>query len=307
MKICRITTIFVPPWKGLGPGPYELSLAQHNLGDNVSVITKYTVGCSEFDKTQPFKIMRIKAKRDLYFCLKAAILFFKLNLKCRFDVIHSHGYSALFLLVLSRFKLLKTPIVSSVHIVRKAQYKAISKMELNKNVNLFIDNPNNRIDIKPEGLKNRKTLFFEKLYFKYSDALAPVNAGLVKEINQEYDIHDNIYPVLNGVNTEIFDKSVKDDFRERGSLIFVGMHNGRKGEFDLINAIKELQNRNVHVMLTIVGEGPFKQTLIKLVQLLEMNEYIEFVDNVSHSKLVDYLYKHEIFVLPSLANSFKNF
>ena len=43
MNIIRISTVFVPPWRGLGPGPFELSNAQVETGVKLTVITKHKI------------------------------------------------------------------------------------------------------------------------------------------------------------------------------------------------------------------------------------------------------------------------
>ena len=35
LNILRISSTFVPPWRGLGPGPFELTNAQHEIGHSV--------------------------------------------------------------------------------------------------------------------------------------------------------------------------------------------------------------------------------------------------------------------------------
>ena len=100
MRICRISAKFVPPWSGLGPGPYELSRAQAELGHDVTVITMATPDSETIDRNAPFGIHRIHSRRQFTFSCRAAGMFYRLHRRQPFDIIHSHGESAFFLMVL---------------------------------------------------------------------------------------------------------------------------------------------------------------------------------------------------------------
>jgi len=67
MRICRITSAFVPPWSGLGPGPYDLSQAQAAQGHMVTVITRQAQNSPEIDRKAEFEIYRIESSRNLSF------------------------------------------------------------------------------------------------------------------------------------------------------------------------------------------------------------------------------------------------
>jgi hypothetical protein len=202
LKICRITSAFPPPWEGLGPGPYELSLAQAKSGHDLTVITKYSSGCESLDKAAPFKICRIKVKINLIFSLLAAIKFLVFHLKEKFDVVHSHGDSAIALILLKRIFFFRAPIVTSVHIARKAQYKTIQKADIYKIPREILGKE--EIEMLPSIVSNKKALCLENIYINLSDSLAAVSEGLRMDIKNEYSISDNVSVVLNGVNTTNF-------------------------------------------------------------------------------------------------------
>lgn len=139
----------MPPWRGLGPGPFELSNAQYELGHNITVITKYYKDCEAFDMKIPYQIIRIKSRFDLIFSFKAMILYFYLRNKKQFDIIHNHGFSALWLILIKKIFDLKTPLVSSVHIVRMAQFFNVKKVD-------FLDLSWKKIMSFVKNLKNLK-------------------------------------------------------------------------------------------------------------------------------------------------------
>ncbi len=306
MRICRITSVFVPPWTGLGPGPFELSAMQADLGHNVTVITKYTNGCESLDPKTQFKIYRIKTKRNLPFSLLAAIKFLSLHRKNRFDIVHSHGESGLVLLLLRPLLRLEIPILSSVHIVRKAQYKTINKARIREQLVNYADRKTaekitgNRFD--------RKELFYEKLYFRLSDALAAVNKSVAEQIEEEYGIVKNVNVIFNGVNIDKFfnDKScyeravkIKSSMCCKYLLLFVGVLNGRKGELDLIKAMHQVVCRYNDTTLMIVGDGPTKQIALDMVEKLQLRKYVKFIANMEQTELKKYYLAGDLFILPS--------
>ena len=141
LNILRISSTFVPPWRGLGPGPFELTNAQHEIGYNVTVITKHSSGCEAFDASLPYEVIRVKSSYDLIFSFKAMVLYFKMRNNKPIDVIHNHGFSALWLILFKKILGIKTPIVSSVHIVRIAQFFNLNRVDFSdlswKNNNVF--------------------------------------------------------------------------------------------------------------------------------------------------------------------------
>jgi len=298
--------VFVPPWSGLGPGPYELSLAQVRSGHDVTVITRYVHGCEAVDSGVPFEIYRIKTNHDLTFSVLAAMRFFSLHLENRFDVIHNHGPSAIALLLLRKLLFVRLPIVSSVHIVRKVQYKALMRAQIHRKMARYMDHKESE-EMAPYAY-DRKGLVYEKLYFSLSDALAPVSEGLSEEIKREYGISARVYPVFNGVNLSSFGhgRGNKKNATQIKTLIgcgklllFVGGLNGRKGEFDLIEAMQKVASEDGDIRLLIIGSGTAKKVAVRAVRKLSLEGHIQFVENMPHEELQKYYSASDLFVLPS--------
>lgn len=298
MKILRISSTFVPPWRGLGPGPFELTNAQVKLGHEVIVITKYSEGCLDFDRDLPYKVIRIRCRFDLQFSLKASILAWRLKQRFHYQVIHNHGFSALFTLFFQKIRLIRAPIISSVHIVRIAQFFNVN------NVDYTNDQWKNDSEIKMKFIDYKKkysrTLFFEKIYFRYSKLLLTVSDSLTQEIVYFYKRHAPIFPVYNGVNEEIFKSSNPSRTnKDKGfiNFIFVGVLNERKGENDLIRACSKIKDKNFKI--EIVGDGPNRESLMTRIKKLQLEDRIKLIKNLPHSELVDHLIKSDVFVLPS--------
>ncbi len=304
MRICRITSEFVPPWRGLGPGPFELSVAQNDFGHEITVITKYKQGCEFFDKKNNFKIYRIRAKYNLVFSLIAAIKFIFLHMTKRFDLVHSHGESGLFLLFLKRVLRLKIPVISSVHIVRKAQYKILNEVGIHEQLNHFISKET------PGRLAKicRRGLIYEKLYLNLSDALAVVDKSVAEQIEEGYGITKNINVISNGVNTDKFAtnrsnseqiEKIKNSMHCKYLLLFIGSLSGRKGEFDLIKTLQQIDNSCKGIKLLIIGDGPAKKNLVWQLEELNIRDKVKLIANVEPAELKRYYLASDLFVLPS--------
>jgi glycosyltransferase involved in cell wall biosynthesis len=281
-------------------------LAQAQSGHDLTVITKYSRGCESLDKAAPFKICRIKAKKNLIFSLLAAIKFLVFHLKEKFDVVHNHGDSAIALILLKRIFFFRAPIVTSVHIARKAQYKVIQKADIYKIPREILGKE--EIKMLPSIVSNKKEICLENIYINLSDSLAAVSEGLRMDIKNEYSISDNVSVVLNGVNTTNFCNSNgknDEDLRQKLSInckyiiLFVGVLNGRKGEFTLIKAMDKVVSKYHDANLLIIGDGPTKKTSMKIVESLNLEDNIIFIPNVVHNEMENYYKASDLFVLPS--------
>ncbi len=308
LKICRITSSFPPPWEGLAPGPYELSLAQAKSGHDLTVITKYSSGCESLDEAAPFKICRIKVKGNLIFSLLAAIKFIELYLKERYEIVHGHGDTAIALvfIIIKRLFFLKVPVVTAVHIVRKAQCKRIRKADIFKLPREVLGEAVTRI--LPSTRVDKKIIFFEKIYLKLSDRLAVVSKGLLEDLKTEYGITDKIFVIQNGVNINHFLKGNRDSkmhFKQKLDidckylLFFIGVLNGRKGEFDLIKTMVEVVSENADVNLLIIGNGPTTEIAEKMIKSLHLEKNIKIIPRVKHSEIKMYYMASDLFILPS--------
>lgn len=85
----------------------------------------------------------------------------------------------------------------------------------------------------------------------------------------------------------------------RPVIISVGRLVHRKGQDQLINALPEIKKSIPDVILLIVGEGPHRHELDKLVIKHKMEESVKFVGRVSYQDLPKYLSTSDVFAMPS--------
>jgi glycosyltransferase involved in cell wall biosynthesis len=288
--ICRITDSFPPPWSGLNPGPYELSLAQIAQGHLVHVITKKTKD-KIIDSSMDLDVHRVWGK-SIFFEFSILLKFILLNKRFSFDVLHFHGSVGVILASIVRIWFPKIVISRSIHCVRKSQYKKS-----------LVDRD------KFYHLKKCLELFMERRALKNSDILLPVGKNLEDEIVSLWGIdRENCVTIGNGVNLDRFQQS-KSKFELRQAyeidsntlvLLFVGSLNKRKNENLLIEIFESLQSHNVDVTLIIIGDGINRKSLISSAEENSKDsQKIIFIKNVHYDAISDYFSLADIFVFPS--------
>jgi glycosyltransferase involved in cell wall biosynthesis len=83
-------------------------------------------------------------------------------------------------------------------------------------------------------------------------------------------------------------------------LIFVGRLVSDKGVDILLKALAMVRERGLHPVLTIVGDGPEREPLEKLVLELRLKEQVTFSGTQSQREVADLLRQHAILVVPSV-------
>jgi len=87
---------------------------------------------------------------------------------------------------------------------------------------------------------------------------------------------------------------------ERSGLIFIGNLVEIKGLAFLIEAMAMLVARYPELRLTVVGDGPERQTLVALTERLQLQDNVCFVGSVPNTQLPDLLRAASVAVMPSL-------
>ncbi len=85
----------------------------------------------------------------------------------------------------------------------------------------------------------------------------------------------------------------------RPVIISVGRLVHRKGQDKLITALPEIKKFIPDVLLLIVGEGPHRQELDKLVEKYNLKDSVKFVGRISYKDLPKYLSTCDVFAMPS--------
>ena len=87
-------------------------------------------------------------------------------------------------------------------------------------------------------------------------------------------------------------------------IVSVGRLVHRKGQDKLIEAMPLILKSEPEAILLLVGEGPYKEHLAKLVHTLKIEESVRFVGRLQYQDLPRYLRVGDIFAMPSRSRFF---
>lgn len=86
---------------------------------------------------------------------------------------------------------------------------------------------------------------------------------------------------------------------EKKVIVSVGRLVHRKGQDSLISALPQILQRHSQTHILMVGEGPYRDHLEKLVAKLNVKDAITFIGRIPHSDLPAYISAGDIFAMPS--------
>jgi glycosyltransferase involved in cell wall biosynthesis len=156
------------------------------------------------------------------------------------------------------------------------------------------------------GLKNKYLKYLIRWALNNSDFINPVshpikNKILKMNINKSIPIR-----VLSmGVETEKFykekeNKSLKNEYKLKKYLLFVGRLSEKKGVRYLIKAIPLILKKYPQIKLLIIGEGKEKNRLISLSNKLNIGKNVIFAGNIPNNELLKFYSGAEMFIGPSI-------
>jgi len=117
---------------------------------------------------------------------------------------------------------------------------------------------------------------------------------------------DAMVKIAPGIDTEHFapQASAEDlraslGLRDKKVIVSVGRLVHRKGQDSLIAALPEILQRHPLAHILMVGEGPYRDHLEKLVKDLKLEGAISFIGRIQHADLPRYISVGDIFAMPS--------
>jgi phosphatidylinositol alpha-1,6-mannosyltransferase len=108
-----------------------------------------------------------------------------------------------------------------------------------------------------------------------------------------------------GIDTEHFSPRNSKELRESLNLaekkviVCVARLVHRKGQDRLIEAMPEILSSVPNAHLLIVGEGPYRQHLVKRVNQLKIKDDVTFVGRIGYEQLPEYICVGDLFAMPS--------
>lgn len=204
----------------------------------------------------------------------------KIHKKFKFDIIHSHvalpdGYAGM--LIAKKYK---KPLIVTIH--GQDLQQTISK---NKECKRRI----------------KEVINFSKKTIVVSDKLKRIG-------NKELNIGPKkLITIPNGINVEDMFNGKSDLIEKyKGKKIILSVSNliKIKGIDYNLKAIAELKKKYPEIIYLIVGDGSEKENLENLTKELKMQDYVKFLGELSHNKVMEYMSICNIFSLPSWNEGF---
>ncbi len=257
-----------------GAGKFIVQLAKGLKKNNFDV----TVICGIEDKNCMLKkelhdhgikllfINTLKRDIDIVNDLKSLIAITKLLKNERFDIVHSHTTKAGVIVRLSAF-------ING--------YRAI------------IYNPHGHIYEKTANLPGIDSLFKRTIFFfieKFVNFLTKSIIICVSEkeykdiLNMGYSQKKYTYLIPHGIVIE--EEAVKEYKDNIKNILVIGRLSTEKGQDNAIETLKVLHTKNNYFRLTIVGDGIFKDKLIRITQEYKLEKYVSFLPSQDKLKEV---------------------
>ncbi|MCK4782636.1 MAG: glycosyltransferase family 4 protein [Desulfobacteraceae bacterium] len=279
---------------------YDLTVAQHKRGHNLTVITRACKGDLEYDSQLPFKVIRVSSTSLLHFGWKAINVAQRLQKPP--EIVHTHGPAAIpFLLNRKRYG---PRLVHSVHAVRKYQYSLYHRYLREKRI------PGYPSPIKFSAFYPNifREYVFEQLICRKSDHLVLVTRFFADQLRKYYKISPaKMTTVYNGSPFYPTEKDFADNphgshgGNETRTILFVGRFDWHKRIELLIDAMPVVMRSHPYVRLVLIGDGMMKGCMTERLCSLDYSDKILFAGWVDSKRVLSYYTEADCVCLPSIS------
>ena len=206
-------------------------------------------------------------------------LFFKLGSLDRFDLIHAHT----------------------------ALPDGLAGMKLAERFNIPLFVTIHGQDFQKTIYKNRLCRQKVNKVLNFAERIIVVSEKLKKIAKNEFGLTKKVKVVHNGINPDEIasgDIVETEDFIDRKVILSVSNLKKTKGNDFNIKAVSELIPDHPSLMYLVIGDGPYRNSLEDLTKSLKMENYVMFLGQLKHKKVMDYMQRCDIFSLPSWQEGF---
>lgn len=286
--------LIINPWETLAAGGVNKVIKEtaknlSKLGHNVTVLQTNPFNLQREEMYDHFKILRVNSKIGKYtydFCPEMYFYLKKNFKKLKPEIVHLHGYHNLFsceiLFILRKILKYNSPIILSPHFGVDSHDKLAGKY--------LWDFYNNHLG---------------KKMMKIPDKIISSSNFELENIKKFLDVpNTKLVNIPHGIDMIDITKKTREN---KIKLLYAGYLLKLKGVNYVIEAVYELIQRNVEVKLTIIGEGPYKESLMKLAKKLKVENFIQWKDFIPPSEfeaLLKYYKDSDIFLLLSMSENY---
>jgi glycosyltransferase involved in cell wall biosynthesis len=150
----------------------------------------------------------------------------------------------------------------------------------------------------------------QNIYFVWrsADIIIRVNRNTIPLISK---FNNNVIYISNGLNSDLFTPKSKIEAIQKLKLplqkyilLNVAALEKQKGHFFLIQAMKILVENNNNIICFIIGDGGLKNNIQKHINKLNLQNNIKLLGALPHKEIATWMNACDIFVLPSISESF---
>ncbi len=145
--------------------------------------------------------------------------------------------------------------------------------------------------------QNYLTKYFRGLMIKKADIITAISSYLV-EYAKKINSRAEIVLIPNGVDLNKFKPGNNHHSK---TVITVSRLVKKNGVGDLIEAMVVVGNEIPDAKLTIIGDGPLRESLTFKVKSLKLENNVKFLGEISNESIPEYLSMADVFVRPSLS------
>lgn len=282
MKILMITIDYPPnPIGGEGLAAEQTAKGLYHKGIDIELIAPFKKGAKEYDKKSPFKINRVKLYGSTFLTKIPSLIIQTRRLTKNFkgDLIYS----------LRPF--FYTPRVKSILHIHILRYRQAVGCLKSRHFLHFILN-----------------LFYAPLdlfYIKKACSVITLTTEMKKDIISFSKVKKGKVQVLgNGIDPDQFNQTKINNDKTFKKILYAGRLDAAKGIFTLLNAFKDISEKNDGILLSLAGEGPLKNQIKEYCIQHNLVKSVFFLNKVPHEKMQELYSDHNLLVLPSFSEGF---
>jgi len=286
MRILLVNFMETTAPGGINKTVQEIATHLVKFGNRVTILQDNALNLDSHSFHNGYEIIRISSNfgKVFYGMSYEVIIYLKNNIKyLNPDIIHVHGYATFFstsiIIYLRKFLKISIPIVFSPHY-----------------------GTNSHDTFAGKHLWNIYSIY-GKLVFKYADVIICASHFERENVLKCFNL-DPCKLILIPHGVDQFRQLTKDK-KDKIRLLYAGYLLELKGIQFILYAINVLiENYNIDVKLTIIGDGNYKNKLLKLARSLSIQNHIEWYQFFPAEKLYEEYMKSDIFILLSVSENY---
>ena len=271
-----ITNDFPPRPGGIQTFGYEI--VRRFDPSSVTVLTSDWEGAKDFDAAQDFKVIRANTE---------TLLPSKSTLAMAREIVVSENITRVLFGAAAPLGLLAAPL-------RKLGVTNIVGMTQGHETGWAMT-PGTRQALRKIGNDtDYLTYISEYTHKKIAKALSPQAAARMRRIVPGVDVTE--FSPANAAAGSALREGL--GWKQRPVVVCVSRLMARKGQDELIRALPEIQQTAPQTSLVIVGTGPYRKDLERLVAKLGLEDFVHFTGKVSQGDLSKWYAAGDVFAMP---------